>query len=70
MGVIIWEDVGIHIRPGIRGYLISVGSLKFGRFPKGGYNLEKIIRLLGTGGGLIPANFLEFSLFCRLPSGL
>ena len=27
-----------HIRPGIRGYLIAAGDLKFGRFAKGGYN--------------------------------
>ena len=47
----------IHILPGIRGYLISAGFLKFGRCPKGGYNIENIIRRLGAGGGLIPAIF-------------
>ena len=31
-GVAIW---GIHIRPGLRGYLIPAGPMKFGRFPKG-----------------------------------
>ena len=47
----------IHIRPGFQGYLISAGSLKFGCFPKGRYNLKNIIRRLSTGGVSIPAIF-------------
>ena len=41
----------IHIRPGPRGYLISAGFLKFARFHNGRYNIEEIIRRLGTDGG-------------------
>ena len=47
----------IQARPGSRKYLISAGFLKFGRLPNGRYNFEKIIRRLGAGGGLTPANF-------------
>ena len=50
-----------HISPIIRGGLISAGFVKFGRSPKGGYNLEKQIYIIGTGGCLIPANFSRVS---------
>ena len=51
--VTIWGDPYPPWHPGVRNFF---GSLKFGRFPNGGYNLEEIIRRLGPGGWLIPAN--------------
>ena len=47
----------VHIRLSQLGDLIVLGFLKFGRFPNGGYNIEKEIRGRCTAGGLIPANF-------------
>ena len=59
----------IHIRHGIHGYLISAGALNFGP-PKGGYNIEEIIRSLGTSGVVNSrANFLGFSPRLRFPKG-
>ena len=47
-----------HIHSSLRGGgAISAGFLKFGRLRNGGYNIEKKIYTLCTGGGLIPANF-------------
>ena len=64
------ESREVHIRPSLRGDLISAGVLKFGRLPKAGYNLAKKIYILGTGGGLIPAKFSWiFPEFGRFPNG-
>ena len=47
----------VHIHPSARENLISAGFIKFGRVPKGVYNIDKAIYNLCTLGGLIPAKF-------------